>query len=223
MLRTKYSTVSSMMYSALNLRPYMTPLVKESHHSYWFLAIGYFNVVLPSFIPRDLKDGRIQALLWERARSAKRQCDAAIKSPFAVFRTLLLANERKTRAIRRAGEDEKLEALNPWKQSVLSEGTVPEPVLELSNAAPSQALIGLSLLGNLDGIYQHATFVDSGIRLHDLTTGSRQRSGAMLLFAYTFVGKLCLSFGYDENGLEKNSIDRFWGDLVWEINKLSAD
>ena len=40
-----------MMYTALNLRPYLKA-EKALNDSYWFLAISYFNVVLPTFIPR---------------------------------------------------------------------------------------------------------------------------------------------------------------------------
>ena len=68
--------------------------------------------------------------------------------------------------------------------------------------------MGLSLLGNLDGIYKHANF--PSIRMHTLTTGSRQRNGAMLLFGYTFAGKLWISLGYDENGFADDVVDRFW-------------
>jgi len=68
--------------------------------------------------------------------------------------------------------------------------------------------MGLSLLGNLDGIYEHTRF--PSIRLHTLTTGSRQRAGGMLLFGYTFAGKLWISFGYDENGFDEKVVQTFW-------------
>ena len=44
--------------------------------------------------------------------------------------------------------------------------------------------MGVSMLGNLDGMYKHAAYPD--ITLKSLTTGSRQRPGGLLLFAYTF-------------------------------------
>jgi hypothetical protein len=86
---------------------------------------------------------------------------------------------------------------------------------------PSAALIGLSLLGNLDGMYKHASFAD--IRLHTLTTGSRQRSGGMLLFGYTFVGKLWVSLGYDENGFDKDVVDRFWQQYLKGVYELLVE
>ncbi len=88
----------------------------------------------------------------------------------------------------------------------------PKPAAQGPARAPSAALIGLSLLGNLDGIYKHANFGD--VKLHTLTTGSRQRAGGMLLFGYTFVGKLWISLGYDENGFEKETVDKFWDNLL---------
>lgn len=76
--------------------------------------------------------------------------------------------------------------------------------------------MGLSLLGNLDGMYKHATFPE--IKLHTLTTGSRQRSGGMLLFGYTFVDKLWVSFGYDEAGFEEKTVQTFWKNVIEAID-----
>jgi hypothetical protein len=84
--------------------------------------------------------------------------------------------------------------------------------------APANALIGLSLLGNLDGIYKHQDF--ESIKMHTLTTGSRQRNGGMLLFGYTFVGKLWLSLGYDEEGFEKQTVDEFWEGLRAAVDEF---
>jgi len=78
--------------------------------------------------------------------------------------------------------------------------------------------MGLSLLGNLDGMYKHSMFPD--IKLHTLTTGSRQRSGGMLLFGYTFVQKLWVNFGYDENGFEEDTVKRFWKNVIDAIQEF---
>ena len=85
---------------------------------------------------------------------------------------------------------------------------------------PSVALLGLSLLGNLDGIYKHANFPD--IKLHTLTTGSRQRHSAMLMFGYTFAGKLWISLGYDENGFDRETVDLFWGNVHAAVHEFLA-
>jgi len=87
-----------------------------------------------------------------------------------------------------------------------------------SARAPSAALIGLSMLGNLDGIYKHASF--PAIKLHTLTTGSRQRQSAMLLFGYTFAGKLWVSLGYDKNGFDRKVVDMFWSNVLGSMREL---
>lgn len=192
--------MSRMMYSALNLRPYLTSN-SVLNDSYWYLAIGYFNVVLPAFLPTS---SDLSATFWHRARAAKAQSTDAAKNPMTVSRSREMARERGERARAWAKEDDDKER-GVWKAHV------PSPK-KSSQRPPSNALIGLSLLGNLDGIYKHSTFPD--IQLHTLTTGSRQRSGGMLLFGYTFVGKLWLSLGYDENGFDKDTVERFWGNLL---------
>lgn len=188
------------MYSALNLRPYFT--VKPANDSYWFLAVGYFNVILPTFIPRSID---MSSVFWHRARVAKEQSTRAAKNKMIVSRSLLMAEERGERARLWAKEDDEKE------RGIF----VPPPPPETTDTAPrtpSAALIGLSLLGNLDGIYKHGTF--PSVKLHTLTTGSRQRSGGMLLFGYTFAGKLWISLGYDVNGFEKVMVEQFWENVL---------
>lgn len=189
-----------MMYSALNLRPYLRENM-SLNDSYWYLAIGYFNVILPGFLPRS---GDLASTFWHRARSAKQQSTHAAKNPMTVSRSREMARERGKRARAWAKEDDDRER-GVWIS--------PPPLANKpTEKPPSNALIGLSLLGNLDGIYKHSTFPD--INFHTLTTGSRQRSGGMLLFGYTFVGKLWLSLGYDENGFDKDVVERFWSNVL---------
>lgn len=89
---------------------------------------------------------------------------------------------------------------------------------ENDTPAPSKALLGLSLLGNLDGVFKHESY--SRVTLHSITNGSRQRPGAMLLFGYTFVGKFWLSLGYDANGFDDEVVQRFWGHLVNGVDEF---
>ena len=60
----------------------------------------------------------------------------------------------------------------------------------------------------------------SQIKLNHLTTGSRQRSNAILLFSYTFLGKLWISLGYDENGLEETRANDFWNELMNGVDEF---
>ncbi|KAF9486448.1 hypothetical protein BDN70DRAFT_902567 [Pholiota conissans] len=200
-----------MMYSALNMRPNLIA-DKKLNDSYWFLAIGYFNVVLPSFFPGIEAEGhgKLAGMFWHRARAAKAQSIQAAKSPLIVSRCRQMAVERGRRARVWAKEDDdKLAGVPSHSAAPIVSGPVPIP---LRPNAPSTALMGLSLLGNLDGIYKHSNFPD--FKFHTLTTGSRQRSGGMLLFGYTFADKLWISFGYDANGFEETTVQKFWENIV---------
>ncbi|KAJ6621220.1 hypothetical protein B0H10DRAFT_2175488 [Mycena sp. CBHHK59/15] len=201
----------TMMYSALNLRSVLTAS-KAFNDSYWYLAIGYFNVVLPAFLPKSGSDSDIEKTFWHRARVAKNQSTRAAKSSMLVSRSYQMAKERGKRARSWAREDDE-KARGTWM------APPPRSAPSSANKTPSVALIGLSLLGNLDGIYKHANF--PSIQLHSLTTGSRQRAGGMLLFGYTFVGKLWISLGYDEAGFD-DTVERFWDNLLTSVDTLLA-
>jgi hypothetical protein len=194
-----------MMYSALNLRPYFN--VKPKNQSYWFLAIGYFNVILPAFLP----SGDVSGTFWHRARLAKQQSLKAAKNSMVISRSLAMAHERGERARVWAKEDD------DKANGVFRPVPKPAPAAQTPQV-PSSVLLGLSLLGNLDGVYKHALFPD--IQMHTLTTGSRQRAGGMLIFGYTFAGKLWVSLGYDENGFEKEVLQKFWDNVLHAIDEL---
>ena len=196
------------MYSAVNLRPYLQ--ASPSHPSYWFLSISYFNVVLPSFIPRSVVPS---STFWHRARAAKEQSARMAKTPMFISRCRLMAEERCGRARVWAKEDDERELGTYKPPPPASASTQPS-----KPRAPSSALIGLSMLGNLDGIYKHAAF--PAFKLHSLTTGSRQRAGGMLLFGYTFAGKLWISLGYDENGLDKQVVESFWENVLQAMDEF---
>ncbi|KDQ07963.1 hypothetical protein BOTBODRAFT_166498 [Botryobasidium botryosum FD-172 SS1] len=202
-----------MMYSAMNLRPYLNPS-PTYNLSYWFLAIGYYNVVLPSF----LRPADVDKTFWLRAQSAKAQTAKAVKSKMLVGRCLEMSKVRGERARKWAAEDDGVVVRVP-------PAAKPAPVLasEAENKskenpkfnlppAPSSAIVGLSLLGNLDAMYAHASFPK--VKLHTLTTGSRQRKGGMLMFGYTFVGKLWVSLGWDVNGFDQSVVNAFWKGVV---------
>ncbi|GAA5838397.1 hypothetical protein JCM9279_003231 [Rhodotorula babjevae] len=234
-----------MMYSALNVRP---SLIKEDPPVDWYhIAIGYFNIILPSFLPRKLSPA---AYFWHQCLSVKAQTARAAKSPFLAPRTALMALEREQRSIgferaddekrasearaqlaglgisgvegakeeRASGEQESAEEKAVEKVEPEEAAAVAPVDPSARPAAPSTALMGLSMLGNLDGMYKHADFHD--LTLHTLTTGSRQRPGALLLFAYTFAGRLWVSLGYDENGFEPGAIERWRTALVAGVDEL---
>ncbi|KAK7058449.1 hypothetical protein VNI00_002083 [Paramarasmius palmivorus] len=203
-----------MMYSALNLRPYLS-VERPLSDSYWFISIGYFNVVLPTFLP---KDGDLDKTFWHRAYKAKEQSTRAAKSSMLISRSRQMAQERGARArVWGREDDEKAKGIRSPAAVLPTPPSTPVEEKAMPKA-PSAALMGLSLLGNLDGMYKHASFPD--IQLHTLTTGSRQRPGGLLLFGYTFVGKLWVSLGYDENGFDKAVMNRFWANILGCIDGL---
>ncbi|EJU05458.1 hypothetical protein DACRYDRAFT_46425 [Dacryopinax primogenitus] len=195
----------TMMYAAANLRSYFSS-IEESH---FYLAVTYFNIMLPSFIPRDLTPTQT---LWLRSQSVKRQMNAVVGSKMYVSRARITASQRASQAKTWAAEDDARDA-----GESLPPSPPPTRPAHAPPKVPSNALIGLSMLGNLDAIYAHKAFPD--LQLHGLTTGSRQRGGAMLLFAYTFAGKLWLSLGYDENGFERVIVQKFWQGLLDSVRE----
>jgi len=210
----KKKELPMMMYSALNLRPYLQRQ-PQSHPSVWFLAVGYFNVVLPTFLPPDSAK-----IFWHRARIAKEQGTRYVKNPMIISRSLEMARERGCRARQWAREDDDAEEQKSQDVCIVKQPT-PAPAIPVTQSKPklpSSALIGLSLLGNLDGIYKHASF--PSLQLHTLTTGSRQRPGGMLLFGYTFAGKLWLSLGWDINGFDAAVVDRFWQMVLLGVDEF---
>ncbi|KIJ38449.1 hypothetical protein M422DRAFT_176589, partial [Sphaerobolus stellatus SS14] len=205
-----------MMYSALNLRPYLPSSPRSLSHlasSYWFLAVGYFNVVLPSF-----SNDSSSRLVWHRARLAKKQCLTAAKNRLLLSRTNYMAEERGNRAKVFASLDDGLHLPPASVTLPPTPASTPDPTqTSMSRAPPSTALLGLSLLGNLDSMYKHSLY--PSITLHTLTTGSRQRKGGLLVFGYTFAGKLWMSLGYDE-GAYKAEVGAWWDEVRKEITAL---
>jgi len=197
-----------MMYAAMNIRPFFP---KPIHDSYWFLAVGYFNIILPNFIPASCD---VSKTFWHRARKAKEQSFRAANSPMIQSRNREMAIKRGKQSRTWAKEDDEKEAGVRISSAPKTASDKPPSPPRI----PSVALLGLSLLGNLDGIYKHANFPD--IKLHTLTTGSRQRHGGMLLFGYTFAGKLWISLGYDENGFDRGTVDLFWANVHAAVHEL---
>lgn len=206
----------SMIYSALNMRPFMRPTPCPS---FFHLAVGYFNVVLPSVIPRELSTAE---LVWYRALQTRKQTLSAARSPLAAATFRGTAADRAARSRHWARIDDEA-ATNPGLGLgiVIPHRELPAPHGVSASPPPQpagKALLGVSMLGNLDGMYEHARY--PGIRMFSLTTGSRQRAGALLLFAYTLAGKLWLSLGYDRNGFEDEAIPWWWADVLGLVNDV---
>jgi hypothetical protein len=178
-LRSSFRFANRLMYNGINLRPHLPDTV----FTYWYLALTYFNIVLPSFVPRS------HAVFWHRARLVKSQTHRAVYSPFLASRAIQMASNRASRA-------------RGLPQQPLSVAAIVPPV-------PSVALLGLSPIGNLDCIYRRGSYPPL-VQLHSVTAASRLKPGGMLLVQYTFGNKLCLQLCWDEMGFEEAQVERFW-------------
>jgi hypothetical protein len=183
----------------------------KSPTSYWFLALGYFNVVLPALIPRTISDAQT---FWHRAHLSKNQIIPAVKNPMAVYRIHEMSKKRGAQA-RAWWKEDSQKADGIWIPTPPISPQDDAPVTSLPPKAPSNTLMGLSLLGNLDGIYIHQDFKSTA-----LADGSRQRNGGMVLFGYTSIGKFWLSLGYDEEGFEKETVGKFWDGLQVAVDEF---
>ncbi|RDB23727.1 hypothetical protein Hypma_009447 [Hypsizygus marmoreus] len=178
-----------MMYTAINLRSHLKP---HPASTYWFLALTYFNIVLPSFLPATPE------VFWHRARQAKAQTRRIVQSQFLVSRSLAMADIRASRA-RGSGSPAQFPSLRPPAS------------ISMLPPAPSAALLGLSLIGNLDAIYIRSAY--PSFQLHSVRTASRQKAGGLLLLQHTFAGKLWFNLCWDENGFAEGLVQRFWEGL----------
>jgi hypothetical protein len=95
----------------------------------------------------------------------------------------------------------------------------PCPIEPVIPPAPSAALLGLSLIGNLDRTYTRASYPPS-VQLHSVTTASRLKPGGMLLLEHTFGDKLWLHLCWDQMGFEAGQVERFWEELKGTVEEF---
>lgn len=224
-----------MMYSAVNLRHLFSSMEDmwqpsalhppfAQLESFVFLAVSYFNAVLPGFLPPPERMSEA-AVMWHRARSAREQLLRYSGTPMFVPRVHSITMERGERARRFAKEDDEvlLGAQHEKPSSVPAVQATPQrpsPAPSTVSAlistvtlppAPSVALIGLSQTGNLDQFYDarmYPSFDISYLHCH-----TRKNKGGMLLFAHTFRGRLALQFSWDEAGFAPGVVEAFWDTL----------
>ncbi|KAJ6616455.1 hypothetical protein B0H10DRAFT_1395661 [Mycena sp. CBHHK59/15] len=176
-----------MFYTAANLRPHLAPHSTTSH---WFLALAYFTISLPAFA--SSKPGGV----WHRARLAKAQMHRAVRSPLLPARALLAAAARARRS----------SSFSPPAES---------PALPARPAA-SAALLGISLIGDLDRTYVRAAY-GPNVLLHSVATASRLKPGGLLLLGHTFGARLVLQLCWDTMGFAEDEVERFWVALTGAV------
>lgn len=153
-----------MLYSALNLRPYL-----EAGGDWYHIAIGYYNIILPSFLPSTISPAEA---FWYRASVVRKQTNEVVKSKWMASRAKLMALERERRAAGFEREDERRRIEKRAEESGEGLGkalmglgigfggeapkTVVPEVEKLEKnfeekkkvVVPSTALMGLSMLGS---------------------------------------------------------------------------
>ncbi|KAK7059694.1 hypothetical protein R3P38DRAFT_2837283 [Favolaschia claudopus] len=176
-----------MLYTAANLRTHLTP---HPSTSYWYLALGYFTISLPAFMPPE------NAGAWHRARLAKTQMQSAVRSPLLPARSLLAAASRA----RRVPSSSSSSAFVPPSSD--------SPHLPKRPDA-SAALLGISLIGDLDRTYVRSSY-GPGVELLSVMTASRLKAGGLLLLGHSFGGRLVLQLCWDSMGFAEGQVESFW-------------
>jgi hypothetical protein len=214
-----------LMYTAVNLRPLLAEHAHEEARrkvreekarggvkvqpSHGFVALGYFNVMLPGELPSSptsfsssSRGGKnalslraiVEKDFWDRARSAKKQVSEAIRLPNLLSRTVLMGIERANRSVNFAMEDD-------GYVSRPQPASSPAPISGKPDAGPrpaAQALMGFSLPGSIDTLYHYDAYPLITPTL--CRTSTRKAYGGLLLFSYSFRGALYVSLGWDELG-----------------------
>lgn len=188
-LRKSNTIIVRMLYTAANLRPHLAP---QSSISNWYLALAYFTISLPAFLPAN------NAGIWHRARLAKAQMQHAARSPLLPARALLSAAARARRT--------------PPSPSAFVPPPTESPELPTRPAA-SAALLGISLIGDLDRTYARAAY-GPGVHLLSVMTASRLKPGGLLLLGHSFGGRLVLQLCWDRMGFAEGEVERFWAALT---------
>jgi hypothetical protein len=199
-----------MFYSAVSLRHLQapTPVETQPPPSYVSSSVGYFNVILPSFLPSHSPASspsssnasspspsppptiatNLTSTFWERSLQSRFQSLRQIRSPLFAGRAREMSRERADKARRWAKEDDSL-PINALLPPLLSQPLPPSQY-------PSEALLGLSSLGNVDPLYNHSSF--RSISIVSTTCGVKLRKGGMLLVFYTFLGRLWTFYAWND-------------------------
>ncbi|KAJ7699489.1 hypothetical protein B0H16DRAFT_1836277 [Mycena metata] len=239
-----------MLYTAANLRAHLAPQPSgaATSPSHWFLALAYFTISLPAWAPAT------KAGMWLRARAAKTQMQKAVRSPLLPTRALLSAAGRARRAPSSSSSSASATSAsagsdNEKPKSVKSKSAPfappPENPALPSRPAASAALLGISLIGDLDRTYLRSayspqiapssstqikpeitpTLTTPRIHLLSVATASRLKPGGLLLLGHTFGGRLVLQLcwdcmGFAAPGQGEGGVEAFWEGLGGAVGEF---
>lgn len=216
-----------MMYSSLNHRlktPCMTPGASKSSS---YIALSYYNIVLPSFFPQDLHTQ--SKVFWKRCRDVKDQTHKFATNKLFGLRSQVMNQERAVRAMRFAREDDEQVGIATASAGSNAHPTTTPPSLtpyfigsgRSDPPPPSVVLMGISTVNNLDAIYNRKHYPD--LELTTLHIGTRKARGGILLYAYTFNDELRLSLGWDRGVLRNDVVERFWLEMKTAVEQYLLD
>ncbi|KAF7344433.1 hypothetical protein MSAN_01924500 [Mycena sanguinolenta] len=187
-----------LMYTAINFRRYFEPSPLDSCMS---IALGYFNIVLPTFLPTDISPRK---MFWARSRAAQRQISKYAQSPLLPQRAVVTSKLRGESAKAWARIDDE------------ANGTLPPspraPTPSTPNSLPSLALLGFAHSGNWDQIYRPEAY--PAITLIDAIGGAKRQPGGMLLYSWTLLGRLNFPLLWDDAGFPPGLMEEFRRYLV---------
>lgn len=166
---------------------------------------------------------------WNQAREARSQGEATVRHPNFVTRTVEHGKERCVRGKIFAAQDDVRLGLSPPNSA--SPKAIPPPLAAATPApksttpstppAPSVALVGLSLIGDLDKVYKAHEY--PSLQLLHSTSGTRKGPGALLIFSHTFAERLYVHVGWDREGFEPGLVEDFADGIVGCIREFALN
>ncbi|KAF7360553.1 hypothetical protein MVEN_00786400 [Mycena venus] len=154
-----------LMYTAISLRRFLKPA--SPLESYMSLALEYYNVVLPAFLPRGVDPHK---MFWTRSREAQRQLAKHAQSPLLLKRAVVSGKTRGERAKAWAQIDDEADGTLPSVSRA-----PPVPSASGPKQAPSLALLGVTHGGDCANIFRPEAYPP--IKIIDLGGGSRRAPG----------------------------------------------
>ncbi|KAJ7066686.1 hypothetical protein C8F01DRAFT_1053008 [Mycena amicta] len=201
-----------LMYTAISLRGYLPPVSELS--SFMSLALGYHNLVLPSFLPSSSSSTTLSSVFWARSREAQRQMFTYSHSPMLLGRSVAAAEDRGRRAKAWAQIDDEAAGVLPRRPAPAS---APAPAAK-PTFPPSIALIGVSQSGNIDGIIRRERY--PLMEVCDLVGGTRKGPGGVLVYTRTVLQQFNMLLLWDSAPYDPALIDEFWGYMVDGVHEL---
>ncbi|KAJ7913894.1 hypothetical protein B0H13DRAFT_1612148 [Mycena leptocephala] len=191
-----------LMYTAISLRHYLRPA--SPLESYMSLALDYFNVVLPTFLPENTDSHK---MFWARCRAAQCQVSKYAQSPLHMQRAIVTNAVRGERAKVWARIDDEADGTLPPTPRAPAPAPAPGP-----KPPPSIALIGVSQSGDGAAIYRTEAY--PSIKLVDSAGGTRKASNGLIFYTGTFLGKFCMVLLWDAAPIAPGLMEEFWRYVV---------